>query len=886
MLIVIASASPSDEDVLQVLINWGDAGLVTPFVWCHLDQSGSLSATLVDEVSIRGLSLADALQGTSDNYQLVRLCLKKATEKETATGVSCAKAVLELLDNSVPKERFQDRAVLIATDTLSHAIEPGYDSLWPKRLLLLPSEKHSPNSFTGDIVKEFPSHVAHGIVALFGLWRGLTSEKSKSQVFFDSTGSNSNEDVVVVQPYTRMLEFPTLVDGLVGVSSGANPEYRNPDFRNFEMLDISSNTKQIADMFFESYSALIPVSLEEVKPEARYLTRLQMLKDIFIFARTELMNLPRNTLMEMTAGFRKSFDEALEELYPGVAKLRSDPSRLNITQGRIDAASIDIPDVKLKIQQGDSTQLWSDYKALCIGLIDGSAPANPLIKDFQISSRAVLAIDANSIVPNWSESEFIARLNHLCESPKKRTDEPVDASELDDDHDADITEEVPPLAAPLSIAESLITGIESYLSWIDEQLRQEFIPPVPPVASGESHPSLIVAKLRKILRIKDSSEGRSPGEIRSQMRRGLRRRVLALAFNFVVGITLFVLTGPFVAFWIALLSFGAIFQSVGRTILRGIKRERSIQLFIEEFDRSRLNFAVRRSKLVAEHDRFLRRLAQALDWSRAISMLIHHPWSGALGESVSKNVEPSRLSEGVVVGSAVMDQQSVRQMESRFAHQLFRVGWLKRRLELIESEILDDIAKSRGVEISDLGSPEGDDNRDANSLRSKMAQGMSTYLGNGKIDGLLLRQISEFIQTQRLDQLAPQVAMKNADSSVKTTLSKSESSVEAFFEDLQSPAISEMPAAFWNGESRRNLSLEHRVMAGQVSTKRIQIINSSVEGKSTPARLMLCRIDYSERRVGNLATNSEGWRVGSDDVAQALTAPEITLMTDDDFNNG
>ena len=75
-------------------------------------------------------------------------------------------------------------------------------------------------------------------------------------------------------------------------------------------------------------------------------------------------------------------------------------------------------------------------------------------------------------------------------------------------------------------------------------------------------------------------------------------------------------------------------------------------------------------------------------------------------------------------------------------------------------------------------------------------------------------------------------------------------------------------------------------MTGEVNAGNIQIFHSGDATNANQARLMLCRIDYSERRVRDLATSSDGWRLSASSPGEEFTTPLSEPVVDEDFNNG
>ncbi len=71
----------------------------------------------------------------------------------------------------------------------------------------------------------------------------------------------------------------------------------------------------------------------------------------------------------------------------------SDADDLVVTDGVVDPASVENPELTVDIEPGDVTKLWRDYWTVCLALVDGGEIPTEFVTLLTRDSRRLLAID-------------------------------------------------------------------------------------------------------------------------------------------------------------------------------------------------------------------------------------------------------------------------------------------------------------------------------------------------------------------------------------------------------------------------------------------------------------------------------------------------------------
>jgi hypothetical protein len=872
MLLVVAANCFAAEGVFGELVNWSAAGLVEPFSWCVQGPNNSPLTRYVEQGVVREGTLKEVLRGRTDEIELLHLIVKTSDQVETMAAANAFDQALRILSTSTTSDAYRRRITLVAPDSLDAPLAPGYDPTWGSRILLLPIESRRPGAFTDDTVKNYSSHAAHGVCSIARLWKGLVDGEANDLSWIQSGGfarhDDDNRHLLVAQTMTRVLEFPNLVPDLLEVTKSDREEFRNPDFRLFALGDLSPAIDNLIKAFTE-YSALKPIDLTPVANAPVRRRLVDALRDILQFLRGELSATPRRVLTAKLQSVKTRLQAAVDQLYPGQVTIvwPGEPST-EVGESLEESLKHDLPQVSYEILSGDVGKLWRDFWMLCLGLIDGGPLADPFISLLTTDGQRLLAENRSQIVPvdlaslfappPASESQVAVDKSSSAVSGTGETAVTLAAtsdSSAQEVH-AVSTNEKAEEARPSSIAQGLVSYLQSYIDSISKRLEEEYVaPPLP--KSLAPHRGPVGRLVDRIFRRKRNLSTGLAEKVQKRPR-SLRRRAAGFLGSLVISGITFLVYGAFWALTALASLGGSLLIGIAFAFVRGLIEEKDSRRYLTGVELSKMNFALRQAKLRAELRRMGRRLEQAEDWMAMIAQLVHHPWRDA---PLAFDVQSQSWNhpEGVFVGLAKLDDHGREKMQVQFARQVYSVGWLGSRFQAILDHAVTEREETLFAGRGSIGTPEADDSPERNGLRGQLRRDVVAYFQGTEADPLLLEKISQFITDQGVDSLVSSIDVSGESTGTGSIIESEGLSVSQFFRELSNPDPGTMPPGLWASREEVIIRIDEKVMYGDISTARLAPRASGNQVDQAPPRLVMTRVDMSSRSVTDLVSHGDNW---------------------------
>ncbi len=428
-------------------------------------------------------------------------------------------------------------------------------------------------------------------------------------------------------------------------------------------------------------------------------------------------------------------------------------------------------------------------------------------------------------------------------------------------------------SSPTSVAGGLVRQIQSYIGVVEKDLERPYVPPpVPDILSGHRGP---VARFLDRIRRRKGRHVPTPSQVKDRSRRSIRRQLMGLGGGVVLsGVTLRLwgIGGLHHAHW----SSGWTDRQRCRDFRKGLIREKAMQRYLAQLELSKINFAVRRAKLRAELRRMKRRQDQLEDWTSMVSFLVHRPWRNA-SLSVGSDLPGWHHPEGVFVGTAVLDDHGRERMQIQFARQIFTQGWLGRRFQAVLDHAVEVREDTLFAGKGSLGSPESDDSPDRNGFRSQVRTEVTAYFDSRDVDPLLLQETEHFISGQPIDGMVTSIDVSGESTGTGAVPSDPELSVSSFFGVVTSPSEGQMPPGLWSDRGPEVTTVDRSIVFGKVSADVLIPRVRDGQLEAAPPRLVITRLDISNRATSDLASGGDGWLHREDVDDDALGGGEFTL---------
>jgi len=842
MIIVAMSDDDTVTPIVKRLEQWSAGGLIAPVVIARAPDGstdvGSLVIQRLGDGSLTDVPLNDLLESLTAPPTLVRVSTVSGESPMVSLGDGAGLLLYQALARVLEQLNDMPRLWAIFGDRPDTHFPASGSGGWPHRVLYAAEDRRAPEIPVASLnPAHFAAHVAAGIAALCSLWKVQDGKEDGGAVRWILNGDQGGlaDMVWMARQFTRILEFPLLVDDLLQGTSLDPAAYPNPSQESFERVVLGDRLTPIAKSFVDHFAELQLGKPDLIaQDQEEIIGILEKMRRLWRYVLTQIALRPAQLADGILGGFYDRTARLLEGKYPeaGVRVIQwreigKDPKRDQAAAEQIAAGSN-------VLNEGDLSHVWSPYLQASFSLLDGSeGEGSDLLKNhlyLTTERRQLIAIGPIEVaIDPWLEE-----LNPILATP------PVSegSTSLEDQKPSSgtVSTEVAPTgdapAVPMPPDFSFTGQVRSLINAARE--------------TAASAVKTIEAERAKASESQDQEGGAPATDRRSKtVRRAARSvRLTLLVILIAIGVTTYLgyFSPNHQPVLTTLILLGILAASPFLLILAALRGWRFQQRHLAEQQAEALkkvNGIIAEAHLRVAEVRLQRRLDEIDDWNAIIGMVVHHPLAlPSAEETLNGPVADLGLPASVMRGTVVTEQRKIESLQQRFVVTLYRRGWLRERfLELERAAVPRILALSGPDDEQTLRSIEGDTSKDPQSPRRRLKVIIDQEL-RSQDAAPIIRRLGDFLKERPLTDLAD---------GVNVTLPNGEHlsfSTDNFL-SLESLQFGTVLPSHWevNGPSQRGAVVDTRTV-GTHEHVNVELLQ---DGVRTIPRITVTRLDRTDK---------------------------------------